>query len=45
MPQRERKESGSLYLVSQFMRESVNCTPLVINVEEYEILMFCKPHV
>lgn len=39
-----RKESGLLYLVSQFMRESVNCIPLVINTEEYEILMFCKLH-
>lgn len=39
-----RKESGLLCLVSQFMRESVNCIPLVINIEEYEILMFCKLH-
>lgn len=40
-----RKESGLLYLVSQYMRESVNCIPLVIKVEEYEILMFGKARV
>lgn len=38
-----RKESS--YLVSQFTRESVNCILLVINIEEYEILMFCKPYI